>query len=196
MKLLDIRALLLVLPAAANVAEAQEEESNKALARRFYEQVWFSDNPGAVDELVAPEYVLHDVGDLKSVTEPAAQQKAIAGFFWQNGTMTGTIDYQVAEGDLVATRWQWVFEPRSWWMKLFMMGGEKSVPVINVFRFQDGKIVEIWNHRHDIDIGFRRNVLLVKGFLTGILVAVLAGIAGRIWRRRRPRVGTDPVPVS
>jgi hypothetical protein len=57
--------------------------------------------------------------------------------------------------------------------------------VINVFRFQEGRIVEIWNHRHDIDIGFRVNVLLAKGFLAGVIAMLLVGWARRLWRARR-----------
>jgi hypothetical protein len=79
-------------------ASAQSEEVNKALARRFYEEVWFSRNPAAVDELVAPEYVVHDIGDRKAVREPASEQKRTADLFWQNGEMSGRIDFQIAEG--------------------------------------------------------------------------------------------------
>ena len=95
--------------------DREQEERNKALARRFYEQVWFSPNTSAVYELVAPTYVVHDIGDRKGVTESADEQQKVADFFWQNGTMAGAIDYQIAEGDLVATRWQWEFRPSTWW---------------------------------------------------------------------------------
>ena len=111
----------------------------------------------------------------------------MADFFWAHGTMRGTIDYQVAESDLVVTRWQWDYTPRSWWMKVLMAGGRRPIPVINVFRIQDGRIIEIWNHRHDIDVGFRANVLRVKGFVAGLFVAsFLAFVRGR-WRRRGDR---------
>ncbi len=175
-------ALLLLTPALAGAAQA--EESNKALARRFYEQVWFSRNPAAVDDLVAAEYVVHDIGDLKAVREPADEQKQIAERLWQNGRMSGRIDFQIAEGDLVATRWQWEYRPRTWWMRALMLGGRESVPIINVFRFQDGKIVEIWNHRHDIDVGFAANILRIQGFAAGVILALLIGTAARVWRRR------------
>jgi predicted SnoaL-like aldol condensation-catalyzing enzyme len=159
------------------------EEANKALARRFYEEVWFSHNPAAVDELVAPTYFVHDTGDRKNVTEPAAEQKEIAEFFWQRGTMTGKIDYQIAEGDLVATRWQWDFEPTSWWMKA--LGGRRPIPIINVFRFRDGKIVEIWNHRHDIDTG-QGNFIFVKGLVVGLLPSLaLLAFVFVLWRKLR-----------
>jgi len=160
-----------------------QEQTNKALARQFYEQVWFSRNLSAVDDLVAPTYVVHDIGDRKGVTEPADEQKQIADFFWQNGEMTGRIDYQIAEGDLVATRWQWEFKPRTWWMKA--LGGQKQIPIINVFRFRDGKIVEIWNHRHDIDTA-QGNILIIQGLIVGLMPTfILAVVTFLLWRKLR-----------
>src|SRR5687768_17376017 len=108
--------LLCVLPSFALAGSI--EEGNKALARRFYEEVWFNRSMSTVDELVAEHYIVHDIGDRKNAMENAAEQKKIAEFFWERGRMTGSIDYQIAEGDLVATRWQWHFEPSVWWMRL------------------------------------------------------------------------------
>ena len=167
----------------ANVFAGEVEEQNKALARRFYEEVWFKNNPGVVDELVAPTYIAHDTGDRKNSMEPAEEQKKIAAFFWERGTMTGTIDYQIAEGDLVATRWQWYFKPTVWWMKI--LGGEEHIPIINVFRFRDGKIVEVWNHRHDIDTG-QANFIFVKGLVVGLIpAAALLVVAFLLWLKLR-----------
>jgi predicted SnoaL-like aldol condensation-catalyzing enzyme len=157
------------------------EDTNKSLARRFYEQVWFSRNLAVVDEIFAPQYVAHDIGDRKGITEPAGEQKNIADFFWQNGTMTGRIDFQVAEGDLVATRWQWEFHPTTWWMKVLSFRARNPIPIINVMRFRDGKVVEIWNHRHDIDTGCA-NILFVQGFAAGLVCAVVVGFGLRVWR--------------
>ena len=166
-----------------SACDSETEERNKALARRFYEKVWFSNNPEVVDELVAAEYIAHDIGDRKGVTESADEQKQIAAFFWDNGKMSGSIDYQVAECDLVATRWQWKYKPETWWMK--MMGGSNQIPIINVFRFKDGKIVELWNHRHDIDTA-QGNIPFVKGLLFGLIPSlVLLIVSFLMWRRLR-----------
>ncbi len=159
------------------------EEKNKALARRFYENVWFSNNPATIDEIFAPEYVAHDIGDRKGITEPSDEQKKIAAFFWENGNMTGSIDYQIAECDRVATRWQWKFQPTTWWMKI--LGGREQIPIINVFRFKDGKIVEVWNHRHDIDTA-RGNIPFVKGLVVSLIPSlVLLVISFLLWRKLR-----------
>ena len=173
--------VLCILPALAFANET--EERNKELARRFYEEVWFSRNPAAVDELFAPTYIVHDTGDRKNVSEQADEQKQIANFFWERGTMTGSIDYQIAEGDLVATRWHWKFEPSVWWMKA--LGGREQIPIINVFRFRDGKIVEVWNHRHDIDTGMG-NFLFAKGLAIGLIPSiVLLVLVLALWRKAR-----------
>lgn len=173
--------LLLIIPSSLFAGEI--EEQNKALARRFYEEVWFKNNPAAVDEIVAPTYIAHDIGERKNSMEQAEEQKKIAAFFWERGTMTGTIDYQIAEGDLVATRWQWYFEPNVWWMKI--LGGKEHIPIINVFRFRDGKIVEVWNHRHDIDTG-QANFIFVKGLVVGLIPAIGLLVAlAMMWRKLR-----------
>ena len=159
------------------------EARNKALARAFYEDLWFSDRTDRFDRYVADEYVVHDIGERKNVTEAAIRQKEIADFFHAQGDLIGRIDYQIAEGDLVATRWQARFEPSSFWMRL--MSGREQIPIINVFRFRDGKIVEIWNHRHDIDT-WRGTLPFAKGLGIGLLVALLGwGVAFVQWRQRR-----------
>lgn len=189
------RVLLLIvfcsIPLMSGFA-GELEEQNKALARRFYEEVWFKNNPAVVDELVAATYIAHDTGDRKNSMEPASQQKEIAQFFWDRGTMTGTIDYQIAEGDLVATRWQWYFKPNVWWMKV--LGGDEHIPIINVFRIRDGKIVEIWNHRHDIDTGMG-TWLFVKGLIVGLIPSIVMLVLLFVWwlrMRRQPTVAAPP----
>lgn len=160
-------ALLLSLPLAAQQGGT---EANKALARQFYEDLWFNDNTDRYADHVADEYVIHDIGGREGGTERAIRQKEIADFFWSNGSMSGRIDYQIAEGDLVATRWYWTFEPTS--ILGHFMVGDITIPIINVFRIEDGKITEIWNHRHDIDTN-RTNIHLVKGLGIGLAIALL-----------------------
>ena len=201
MKLITTALFMICIALAAAAQEVQPDpassvntqQQNKALARRFYEQVWFSNNPAAVDEIFAPTYVVHDTGDRKNATENAEEQKKIAAYFWERGTMTGAINYQIAEGDLVATRWLWEFKPNVWWMKL--LGGREQIPIINVFRFRDGRIVEVWNHRHDIDTA-RGNVPFVTGLALGLLPALALLILSavlyfKLKRLRRPEAVVD-----
>ena len=165
------------------------EEANKAAARLFYERVWFTNNPDHVDEFFAPEYVAHDTGDRKGVTEKAEMQKEIAGFLWANSDISGSIDYQIADCNMVATRWQAKFEPTSLMFKI--LGGRKQIPIINVMRFENGKVVEIWNHRHDIDTPMG-NIKFVQGLAVGLIPMIIFLAASIIlWRKlRRARKAT------
>jgi len=145
-------------------------EANKLVAMGFYQNLWATNNTDRYSDYVADRYVVHDIGDRKGVTEPAIEQKLIADQFWQGGEMDFELDYQIAEGDLVATRWTWHYEPETL-LSRFMFGST-SIPIINVFRIEDGRIVEVWNHRHDIDTRMT-NIFLFQGLVVGLLIALI-----------------------
>ncbi|MEM7083966.1 MAG: ester cyclase [Pseudomonadota bacterium] len=171
---------------SADGINSAQEEQNKRIAREFYDDLWFNNRTDNYGKYMADTYVAHDVGDRKNVSEPAIEQKYIADFFWENGTLSGQIDYQIADGDLVATRWVSEFEPETVFGRLLL--GKASLPIINVFRIENGKIVELWNHRHDIDT---RQTLrfTAQGLLLGLLIA-LAPLIWAIRLRRRLRANT------
>jgi predicted SnoaL-like aldol condensation-catalyzing enzyme len=140
--------------APSEMSSQDNTERNKRLAREFYENLWFNDNTEVFADYVADEYVIHDIGDTKGAmpTEPAVAQKEIADLFHGFGELTGEIDYQIAEGDKVATRWFIYLDPNDT-AEAMGFTAVDGVPIVNVFRFDDeGKIVEIWNHRHDVSL--------------------------------------------
>lgn len=157
-----------------------QTEANKEIALNFYRDLWFTNNTDKYVEYVANEYVVHDIWDRKGVTEPAAEQKNIADMFWENGDLHGEIDYQIAEGDLVATRWYGSLKPKTFFGKIL---GMDKLAIINVFRIKDGKIVEIWNHRHDIET-HQTLKFVAKGLGIGLLIALIPTfIAFRLKRK-------------
>ena len=177
--------MLVPTSALAQVGDSGRlEEENKRIARDFYQDLWFSDNTDNYGLYVASTYVVHDIGDRKGVTEPAVEQKHIADFFWGNGTLSGNIDYQLAEGNLVATRLTVDFEPETLFGRLVL--GNFTIPVINVFRIEDGKIVEFWNHRHDID-GPQTMRFTIQGLLAGMAIALIPLFWAVSLRRRLKR---------
>ncbi|MCA6075123.1 ester cyclase [Fulvivirga sedimenti] len=185
MKQILICILLLTCSSLAHAQTNEIEESNKALARGFYDDLWFSNNTDNYVKYMADTYVAHDIGDRKGVVEPAVEQKNIADFFWENGEWHSRYDYQIAEGDLVATRWIARYEPKTLFGKVVL--GEHEIPIINVFRFKDGKIVELWNHRHDIDGPMTRRYTL-QGFAIGLLIALIPTILAFRYRRKLKRL--------
>ncbi len=157
-------------------------ETNKEIARNFYQDLWFTNNTEKYKDYVADEYIVHDIFERKGLTEPAIEQKNIADMFWKNGELNGKIDYQIAEGDLVATRWQASLKPNTLFGKIL---GMEKLGIINVFRFKDGKIVEIWNHRHDIETN-QTVKFVFKGLLIGLMIALIPTfIAFRLRKKLR-----------
>jgi len=184
------RALLLALLLTAPQVHAQteardsaQEAANKRIALGFYRDLWDSDNTDRYADYLAETYIVHDIGERKGLREPAIEQKRIADRFWDNGVIDFELDYQIAEGDLVATRWTWHYEPETVMGKL--MFGSTSIPIINVFRIEGGEIVELWNHRHDIDTGITRAFVMI-GLAIGLLIAMIPTfIAFRLRRKLR-----------
>ena len=175
--------LTLILCLSITTIDAQETtinkssqlETNKEIARNFYQDLWFTNNTDKYDQYVADQYVVHDIGDRKGKTEDAIEQKHIADFFWKHGNMECEFDYQIAEGDLVATRWTAKdYKAKTLFGRIALDPG-KPISIINVFRIKDGKIVEFWNHRHDIDTPQTLQFTL-RGFLLGILLSIIPAI--------------------
>lgn len=163
-----------------------KKDRNKEIARNFYQDLWFTNNTDKYAAYVAEEYVVHDIGDRKAVTEPAIEQKIIANLFWDNGTWDSKINYQIADGDLVATRWEATYQPSTFLGKV--MFGSGTIPIINVFRInEEGKIVEIWNHRHDIDTP-QTMKFTMQGLLIGLLIALIPTIIAFRLKRKLNRI--------
>lgn len=151
-KRLLLTALAGLAACSSGSVDGDVEDRNRELARGFYEDLWFTQNTDAYADYVADTYVVHDLGERKGVTEAAIAQKEIADLFHSFGEMTGEIDWQMADGDMVATRWFVSLDPTEQAEAMGMTEVDR-VAIINVFRFNDdGKIVEIWNHRHDVEL--------------------------------------------
>jgi predicted SnoaL-like aldol condensation-catalyzing enzyme len=181
--------LCLILSSQIDVYSQQDSlhlksqtDINKEIARNFYQDLWFTNNTDKYIDYVANEYIVHDIFERKGLTEPAIEQKNIADMFWENGELNGKIDYQIAEGNLVATRWHASLKPNTFFGKVL---GMEKLAIINVFRIKDGKIVEIWNHRHDIETN-QTIKFVFKGFLIGLLIAIIPTfIAFRLRKKLR-----------
>lgn len=128
------------------IKEVHMAEQNKALYRRWFEEVWNQGREAAIVELCSPNVVGYGLGEVEPV------QRGHAGFkaFWR--TMRGalsdlhmTIDDLIAEGDKVAGRIT---------LEAVHTGGQLGVPPsgrkirvagVVVVRFERGQIVEAWN---------------------------------------------------
>ena len=130
-------------------------EENKALVRRFYEEVWNRGNVAAVDELIAPNLV-HHYDYPTTVPVPADNPLSREGikhlipqFRSAFPDLHCTVELQVAEGDLVVTRVTANGIHKGEYRGLTFKGipptgKQVTWTMTDISRILDGKIVESW----------------------------------------------------
>jgi predicted ester cyclase len=126
-------------------------EDNKAIARRLYEEVLNTGDIAVVDELVAPNIVLHYdyPADIPGPAENQLGLEAIKHFVSQLRTTFPDyhfiVELQVAEGDLVVTRGTHQGE---YWDRTFQdippTAKQVTWTETAIDRIVDGKIMENW----------------------------------------------------
>jgi predicted ester cyclase len=132
------------LPGEEEEAPVSVEEKNKALVRRFLDEVYNRGNLDKADELLAPEYVDHTVPPGKyagreGLKRSVAKQRA------SSSDLHISIKEQIAEGDKVVT---WVIgsgtHDRESFMGLTPTGARMTMKHIFISRVVEGEIVEQW----------------------------------------------------
>jgi predicted SnoaL-like aldol condensation-catalyzing enzyme len=169
-------------------AAMSQQELNKALILRFYEEVWHKDNFEFADGIFAPDYARHDPGAL--VEEQRAQrprQSELARQLKRSADVRFTFDIVLAEHDLVGVRWTARITPQGFPKHLRALVGKRGSydsSGVNIFRVRNGKVVEIWNNRDDLtnlrEAGLFR-WYVIGGFVGGFLAALFVSWLLRRW---------------
>jgi predicted ester cyclase len=119
-------------------------EENKALARRLIEEAWNQGNLAIVDELMDPGHVGHH----SMVPNLPPSRDLYKQFIIRTRTafpdLHATIEDQVAEGDLVMTRWSVQGTHQGMFQGHSPTGKQMTVTGIVIDRIVDGKAVEGW----------------------------------------------------
>lgn len=128
-------------------------EANKALVRRFYEEVWARGNVDFAEEVFADDYVRHDLRPTTAGPGGAGQAAIAEQFRRAFPDLEWRVDLVLGEGDLVAARWTASGTHTGPWGDVAPTGERATFSGVNIFRFgDDGKVVEIWNHRDDFGL--------------------------------------------
>ncbi|CAN5738980.1 hypothetical protein BH20ACT12_BH20ACT12_08340 [soil metagenome] len=118
------------------------EENNKALVRRFVEEVLNGGNLDAVDELMAPDYLDHTVPSGKYAGREG-HKRSLAKQLAASSDLRFHIEEQIAEGEKVVT---WVVgsgtHDQERFMGLAPTGERITIENIIISRVVEGKIVE------------------------------------------------------
>lgn len=127
-------------------------EDNKRIVERFYEQVWSLGNVDAAFEIFSDDYERHDLRPTAAAPGPEGQRTIAADFRRAFPDLNMRVDLIMAEGDLVAARWTTIGTHTGPWAGIEPTGKQVTFSGVNIFRLEDGKVVELWNHRDDLGL--------------------------------------------
>jgi steroid delta-isomerase-like uncharacterized protein len=125
-------------------------EQNKAQIRRVIEQVYSRGNLAVVDEVAATDLVIHASSQEIRGREGAKQYVAAlrTGF----PDLSFTIEDQIAEGDMVVTRWTARGTHRGEFQNVPATGKEVRLAGTDIDRMIGGKVVECWAHVDELQL--------------------------------------------
>jgi len=117
-------------------------EENKALVTRLIEEAWNEGNLAVIDELLAPDYVLHIDAPGAPGREGYKQAVEMHRAAWSDLRLT--IEDMVAEGDKVAMRGILSGTQTGEYMGIPPTGKRAAWSAISIRRFEGGQIAEEW----------------------------------------------------
>ena len=118
-------------------------EDNKALVRRFYEEVFNQKNTTAIAEFIDPTFVDHSLPPgLPGGIEGARQY--IGMYMTAFPDLHLTVEDMIAEGDKVVARFTGSGTQQGAYMNIPPTGKQMTATVIDMFRIAGSKFVEHW----------------------------------------------------
>jgi steroid delta-isomerase-like uncharacterized protein len=129
------------LPASSSSATASEQERNKAIARRVFEEILSQGKFQVANEIYAPDFVnhgLHHNASLKQDQDAARWEKQAMP------DMRVSVEKMIAEGDMVSVLWhlQGTNSHAAGWLPATGVRIEERG--ITIWRIADGRIHDEW----------------------------------------------------
>jgi len=116
---------------------------NRALVRRWFEEVWNKGRAAAVDELFAANGVVHGLGE--DMHGPQEFKPFHAAYRDAFPDVKIEIEDMVAEGDKVAFRWSATATHRGNGLKFAATNKPVRFAGMGIIRVENGKLAEGWN---------------------------------------------------
>ena len=124
------------------------EEANKALVRRWFEEVWNQGRSEVIDELLAEDGIIHGLTD--TAGNPVRGLQAFHDFHDQfRGAFPDiivSVEDAIAEGDKVVTRCSVRGQHTGDSLGFKATNAPVKFDGVAIVRIENGKIVEAWNH--------------------------------------------------
>lgn len=137
-------------------------ETNKAIVRRFTEQVWNAGRLDLIDEFFTEDFVEYIVGmPSRSGREAVRESIAISRNAFPD--LRISIEDEIADGDKVVTRWT---------MRGTQLGDLEGIPAtgkqvtqsgMSILRLTNARIAELWGYLDNLGLMQQLGVIPVPG---------------------------------
>jgi len=125
-------------------------EENKAIVRRFYEEIWNKGDMTTADELIASNIIDHDQNPQTRVRGPESLKQLATSVRTTFPDIHFTVEDEIGEGDRVAVRWTMRGTHKGEFMGMAATGRQVRVEGIHFWRVAGDKIVEVWVNRDNL----------------------------------------------
>ena len=138
-------------------------ENNKKLITDFYNEVWGKGNLDFADNIFHEDYIRHDLRPGNPTSGIKGQKKIAEDFRGAFPDLTIHIDLVFATDDFVAARWTMSGTNSGKWGTIEPTNKKAVFSGVNLFRMENGKVKEIWNHRDDFGLFEQLGVKIYAG---------------------------------
>jgi steroid delta-isomerase-like uncharacterized protein len=119
------------------------EQENKAVVRRYYDEVLNQGKLELLGDLAIPDYVEHSPFPGQDVGLPGLRHRA--GLLWAAFRPQFILDDLIAEGDRVVVRWTNHGMHQGEFLGMPATGRSFTITGMDIHRLRDGKLAEHWD---------------------------------------------------
>ena len=136
-------------------------EENKALVKRWFEEVWNHGDANTIDELLAPDGVIHGLADaggnpVKGINAFRQFHDQFRGAF---PSLIVTVEDLIAEGDKVVARCSVKGKHTGEHLGFAATNAPVQFDGIAIVQIKDGKIIQAWNQFDFMEMNKQLGVL-------------------------------------
>jgi steroid delta-isomerase-like uncharacterized protein len=141
-----------VLPAPEAPAPVTTAEQNLALAQRYFDELMNGGHLEIIRDLMTPDFAFR----IATLPEPIhghdGMREFVIGLHTAFPDLHFAIDRRIADGDLVAIRWIITGTHLGPFLGFPPSGNSIKDQGIDIFRFRDGRIAEVWVNENDFGL--------------------------------------------
>jgi steroid delta-isomerase-like uncharacterized protein len=148
-----------VLPAPPTPRPATTPRENRSIAHRYFYELMNEGRLAIIPEILTPDFAFR----IPTLPEPVhgheGMTRFVTGLRAAFPDLHFTIDREMADGDKVAVRWIITGTHKGEFLGAPPSGNRIKDQGVDIFRFRDGKIAEIWVNENDFGLMVQLGVI-------------------------------------